>query len=144
MTDRPLNSWDDNETSLQTHQPLKRTVTNSAIFNRSPTKFATFITHSIATLTIGVATQNFFTKTVCVRLFNGGIVSISFLPPSTNLMAKDHTGPDFPGNEVICIATLVNPYRALLSRPRPECARRTELFTMLRYLRPTIHKVNHA
>ena len=140
MTDRPSSSWDDNETSLQTHQPLKRTVTNYAIFDCSPTKFATFITHSIATLTIGVATQNFFTKTVCVRLFNGGIVSISLLLTSTNLMAKDHAGPDFPGIRVICIATLMNPYRALLSRPRPECARRTELFTMLRYLRPLFTK----
>lgn len=92
MTDRPLGSLDDDETSLPTHQPLKRTVTYYAMFNRSPTNFATFIMHSIATLTIGVAMQNFFTKTVCVRLFNGGIVSISLLPASINLMANDHAG----------------------------------------------------
>ena len=90
MTDRPLSSLDDDETSLPTQQPLKRTVTNFAIFNGSPTKFASFITHSIDTLSTGVATQNFFAKTVCVRLFNGGIVSISLLPSSTNLMANDH------------------------------------------------------
>lgn len=98
MTDRPLSSSDDDGRSLQTHQLLKRTVTNCGIFDRSPTNFASFITHSIDTFTTAVAAQNFFTKTVCVRLFNGGIVSISLLPPSTNLMAKDHAGPDFPGS----------------------------------------------
>jgi hypothetical protein len=93
MANRPQSGFKDNETPLQTHQLLKRTVTNAAICNPSITKFATFITHSISTLPTAVATRNFFAKTVCVRLFNGGIVSISLLPPSTNLMANDHDGP---------------------------------------------------
>jgi hypothetical protein len=116
----------------------------NASFIASPTNFATFITHSIDTLQTAVATQNFFAKTVCVRLFIGGIVSISLLPSSTKLIANDHARARPSRSERDkCIATLMNRYRALLSPPRQEL-RGNRTFYDVAVPASTIHKVKHA